>query len=70
MQCTKCRTEEFNNSPIIINPIEGAEGDTGEYCFHCGMEELRKRLKGVPFSIELPPEGTSAAINYTAEFVE
>lgn len=48
-------------------------------CFDCGIEELRKELKGVSFTIEVPqyPEYTSeelgrygAAINYKAELID
>jgi hypothetical protein len=80
MRCAKCGKQRFEDSPISII-WKGETDEAGltkyeDYCFGCGMEELRKALKGVPLTIEVPhyPEYTpeelgrhGAAINYTAE---
>jgi len=82
VKCAKCDTERFEDSPMsIIWKDVTNEGDLPKfenYCFDCGMEELRKALKGVPFTIEIPrypeyaPEELGrhgACINYTAELI-
>ena len=83
MLCAKCGKQKFEDSPMSIIWKDVAD-EAGlakfeDYCFDCGMEELRKALKGVPFTIEVPhyPEYTSeelgrhgAAINYTAELID
>lgn len=80
MQCTRCRKEEFAMSLIwkdVVDEVGHAKYE--DYCFDCGIEELKKALKGVPFTIEVPyyPEYTSeellshgAAINYIAELID
>ncbi len=83
MQCAKCGKQRFEDSPmsIIWKDVTGEAGCAKfeDYCFDCGMEELRRELKGVPFTIEVSyyPEYTSeelgrhgAAINYTAELID
>jgi len=83
MRYSKCGKQRFEDSPmsIIWKDVTDEAGLTKfeDYCFDCGMEELRKALKGVPFTIEVPhyPEHTSeelcrhgAAINYTAELID
>ena len=83
MQCAKCSKQKFDGSLISIIEMGVVEekGDTKykDYCFDCGMEELRKSLKGVPITIEVPhyPEYTGeelqkhgAAINYTTELID
>jgi len=83
MRCTKCSKEVFEDSPISIID-KGVVDEKGhakyeDYCFDCGVEELRKKLKGVPITIEVPhyPEYTAeellehgAAVNYTAELID
>ena len=83
MKCAKCGKEKLEDSPMCI--IEkGVANEKGhavfqDYCFDCGMEELRSKLKGVPITIEIPhyPGYTAkellehgAAINYTAELID
>lgn len=83
MRCAKCGKENFDDSLISI--IEkGVVDEKGhakyeDYCFDCGMEELRKKLRGVPITIEVPHylEYTDEelfkhgpAINYTAELID
>ena len=83
MKCTKCGKQKFDDSPVCIiwkgftDNVGRAKYD--DYCFDCGMEELRTGLKGVPFTIEVPyyPEYTAeelgrngAVINYTAELID
>ena len=80
MICSKCGKKVFEDSPIsIIDLLVEGVAEYKDYCFDCGMEELRKRLKGVPFTIEVPhyPEYTAeelqrhgAAINYSAELID
>jgi hypothetical protein len=82
MKCAKCNKQVFEDSPISI--IEkGVFDEKGlakyqDYCFDCGMQELRRRLKGVPITIEVAdyPEYTAeelgrhgAVINYIAELI-
>ena len=83
LKCARCGKESFEDSMVSI--IEKGElNDKGlanykDYCFNCGMEELKTKLKGVPITIEVPyyPEYTGeelcrygAAINYTAELID
>jgi len=83
MRCAKCGKERFEDSPMSIiwkgETDEAGHAKYGDYCFDCGMAELRKELKGVPFTIEVPryPEYSSeelgrhgAAINYIAELID
>ncbi len=83
MKCAKCGKERFEDSliSIIKKDVFDEKGlaKYEDYCFGCGMEELRQSLKGVPITIEVPhyPEYTGeelqkhgAAINYTAELID
>jgi len=80
-KCAKCGREEYST---IISIIPGKDKTApvpwDDYnCFYCAMEELEKRLKGVPFTIQVPdyPEYTGeelikhgAGINYIPELID
>ena len=83
IKCAKCGKESFEDSLISIIEkgvvAEKGQAKSEDYCFDCGMEELRSKLKGVPITIEVPyyPEYTAeelmehgAAINYIAELID
>ncbi len=83
MQCAKWGKQKFDDGLIGIIGMgvvdEKRDAKYEDYCFDCGMEELRKSLKGVPVTIECPhyPEYTGeelqkhgAAINYTTELID
>ena len=82
MACAKCGGEFRDGIISLIG--KGVRDKNGraiheDYCFSRGMDELGKRLRSVPLTIEIPhyPEYTSeelsrcrAAINYTAELID
>ena len=83
LRCAKCGKETFEDSLVsiiekgIVNERGHAKHE--DYCFDCGVEELRTKLKGVPITIEVPhyPEYTGeelvrygAAINYITELID
>ncbi len=73
-KCTKCGREEDGFVSIILG------NEFQDYnCFYCAIEELKKKLRGVPFTITVPdyPESTDeelrdhgARINYIPELVD
>lgn len=78
--CAKCGREEDSFISIIQGKDEKGNAKWEDYhCFYCAMEELKERLKGVPFTIEVPdyPEYTGeelvkhgALINYIPELID
>jgi len=81
MRCAKCGEEKDMLISIIWKGLKDEKGYAiyKVYCWDCGVEELRKELKGVPITIEVPhyPEYTAdeliehgAAINYIAELID
>ena len=78
IRCSACGADKFEESPISIIEMGTSPAKWKDYCFKCGVEELRKRLKGVPFTIEVPDFTSDTdeelgkkgvCINYTAEVV-
>lgn len=78
MKCSKCGRTKFEDSLASLIEKGISPAKFADYCFDCGMQELKTRLKGVPFTIEVPDFSKdtnkglmekSTAINYTAELV-
>jgi hypothetical protein len=83
MQCAKCGKASFDDGfmSIIWKDVKDEKGNAKyeNYCFDCGVMIIKRELKGVPFTIELPyypeysPEElqrSGAALNYIAELVD